>query len=139
MYLFIALLAMQVIPVDHSNPSADPKNDFVSFENVPQEEGILIKGACYDCHSNHTRYPWYSKVAPVSFWLQSHVDHGRDELNFSLWNSYSEKRKAHKIEECIEKVEEKSMPLKSYTWTHPSARLSDDERQMLLTLFKSKL
>jgi hypothetical protein len=135
-YLLFALIIIQVIPVDKSLPSADPKNDFITFNQTPAAEAQLLKNACYDCHSNHTKYPWYAKVAPISMWIQGHVNHARDELNFSLWNSYSDKRKDHKLEESIELIQEQEMPLKSYTLIHSEARLTQSERDLLIQYFK---
>src|SRR5210317_2087752 len=87
-YFLFALIIIQVIPVDKSLPSSDPKNDFMVVNQTPEAEMILIKNACYDCHSNNSIYPWYSKIAPINMWIQGHINHGRDELNFSLWDSY---------------------------------------------------
>ncbi len=98
---------------------------FVS-ETQPSEEVMLfLKESCFDCHSDFTRYPWYNKITPVNYWLNAHVEHGKEELNFSKWSSYSVKRKDHKMEEIIEMIESKEMPLPSYSWTHEEAILSE--------------
>lgn len=102
------------------------------------EVKALIKGACYDCHSNATVYPWYSEVAPVSWWTKHHVNEGREELNFSVWADYSLKKADHKLEECAEEVEEGKMPLDSYTWTHGDADLNEKQRELLEDFFNSK-
>jgi len=98
---------------------------FVSETNPSDEVMLVLKQACFDCHSDFTRYPWYNKITPVNYWLDGHVRHGKGELNFSKWSSYSVKRKDHKLEEVVEMVEAKEMPLESYTWTHKEAKLSD--------------
>ena len=128
MILLLILVVMQFIPVDRNVPVVDPVTDFVSVEHPPQAVAQLLRDACYDCHSYETEYPWYSYVAPVSLWLQNHVTVGRKELNFSIWGTYSPKRKDHKMEEAIELVKEREMPLASFTWMHPEARLTDDQR-----------
>lgn len=96
----------------------------------------MLNNACYDCHSNTTVYPWYSQIAPVSWWLKRHIDEVRAELNFSEWGDYSAKKADHKLEECGEKVEKGAMPLNSYTWTHRDAKLSADQRKVLTEFFE---
>jgi hypothetical protein len=137
--IFIILAVIQFKRIDKSNPETDVSADFVaSLVNAEPEISKLIRNACYDCHSNETTYPWYTDVAPISWWIKGHVDHGREELNFSRWNTYNQERKSHKMEECAEKVEEKDMPLKSYTWLHPPAKLTDAERDKLVQFFNSR-
>jgi len=98
---------------------------FLAETNPPEDVRLILKETCYDCHSDVTRYPWYSTITPVNFWLAHHVNEGKEELNFSNWVGNSVKRKDHKFEEIIEMVEDKEMPLESYTITHKEAKLSD--------------
>ena len=109
---------------------------FVAETNPPQQVHEILKTTCFDCHSNFTRYPWYNRITPVNYWMAGHVDHGKEELNFSEWNSYSLKRKEHKMEEVYEEVEEKHMPLESYTWTHGDARLTDEQIKVVVNWAK---
>jgi hypothetical protein len=102
--------------------SIDP---FLKETNPPEDVKLILKEACYDCHSDVTRYPWYNRITPVNYWLAEHVKDGKKHFNFSNWEGNSVKRKDHKFEELIEMVEEKEMPLKSYTWTHSEAKLTD--------------
>ncbi|MCB9230869.1 MAG: heme-binding domain-containing protein [Bacteroidia bacterium] len=134
--LVVALVLIQFIPVDRSVPEMVPADDYMMVESPPQDVAVLIKEACYDCHSFETEYPWYSRVAPVSFWLQNHINGGRKHLNFSKWGSYEQKRKDHKKEECEEMVEAGEMPMASFTWAHPEARLSEADREKLVSWFK---
>ena len=97
----------------------------------------ILKTACFDCHSNSTRYPWYSSITPVNYWLADHVNHGKKDLNFSEWATYSLKRKEHKMKEVWEEVEKGKMPLDSYTWAHADARLSAEEVQQITEWAKS--
>ncbi|CAL2103516.1 Cytochrome C [Tenacibaculum sp. 190130A14a] len=116
-------------------------------ETKPSEDvQEILKVACFDCHSNTTRYPWYSNITPINFWMADHVRHGKGDLNFSNWDSYSLKKKEHKMEEVWEEVEEKHMPIDSYKWTHGDARLTDAQIQLVVTWgkqvqenYKSKL
>lgn len=135
--LLLILVLMQFLPVDRSAPAVNPSQDFVAVTNPPAALGTLIKDACYDCHSHETEYPWYSYVSPVSQWLQGHINGGREHLNFSVWTTYSAGDADHAMEEAVEVVEKKEMPLKSFTWTHPEARLTDAQRKELAGWFQS--
>lgn len=131
------LLVIQFIPTEKNKGKLSSLNAFRS-ETKPSiaVEKILSK-ACYDCHSNVTNYPWYHSIAPINFWMNHHVQDGKKHFNLSEWNNYSLKRKAHKMEEFYEEVEEKHMPLNSYTWTHHDAKLSDEEIAIVLSWAKS--
>lgn len=135
--LAILFVLIQFIRIDKSPmdvPSGIHLEDEVS---IPEDVRHLLSTACYDCHSAVTQYPWYSNVAPISFWLKKHVNSGTKHLNFSVWGSYSDDKKEHKIEETIEMLENHWMPILSYKLMHADARLSDDEYNRLVTFFKS--
>ena len=136
MLLLMILVILQFFPIDKSAPEYDSSNDFIMMHNPPEEVSGILKSACYDCHSFNTRYPWYSNIAPVSFWLKDHIDEARDELNFSEWGTFELRRKDHKLEEVVEKVGEGEMPLKSYLITHSDARLSAEQEKLLLDWIK---
>ena len=137
--LLIALVLLQFIRIDKTKPETDPNNDFLALLQPPQDIASIISTTCYDCHSHETTYPWYSNIAPISFWLKGHVNEGRHHLNFSEWATYTNKRAHHKLEECYEEVEEGHMPLPSYTWTHQEARLSEQQRTSLANWFKGQM
>ncbi|HOC44616.1 MAG TPA: heme-binding domain-containing protein [Thermoanaerobaculales bacterium] len=123
--LIVILIAIQLVPVDRSNPPV-----VADFEEPPAVRAVL-RASCYDCHSHETSWPWYSRVAPVS-WLVAHdIEEGRDHLNFSMWGSYDQKRRAKLAEEMWEEVEEGAMPLKMYLLAHPDARLSEAAKATL--------
>ena len=119
----VAVLGLQLVPYghDHANPTVvtEPNWDQPSTRE-------LATRACYDCHSNETRWPWYSNVAPLSWVVQHHVSDGRKVLNFSEWQ-----RPQEEATESAETVLEGEMPLGSYTLLHTSARLSPAERRAL--------
>lgn len=118
-------IAIQLVPVERSNPAV------VADINAPPAVAEVLRASCYDCHSNETRWPWYSRVAPAS-WLVAHdVDEARDHLNFSLWGTYEAKRQQHLASEIWEEVEDGEMPLAKYLLAHPGARLSKDDRALL--------
>lgn len=102
-------------------------NVFLAETKPPEKVKLILKETCYDCHSNVTRYPWYNNITPLNYWLDSHVTDGKKHLNFSNWEGNSVKRKDHKFEEIIEMVQKKEMPLKSYTWSHPEAKLTENQ------------
>ncbi|AFL97291.1 heme-binding domain-containing protein [Ornithobacterium rhinotracheale] len=134
--IVVVLIAIQLIPVDLSNPASVPEDDFFYINEAPAEVQSLVHSACYDCHSNETVYPWYAKIAPVNFWLKNHINEGREELNFSNWARYVALNKANKkLDECAEKTQNKKMPLSSYTWLHEEARLTDAQRAALVKYF----
>ena len=87
--------------------------------------------ACYDCHSNTTRYPWYANIQPVGWWLASHVNDGKQHLNFSEFAAYSPKRAAKKFDQIIDEVTDREMPLASYKLGHPDARLTNAQSKLL--------
>ena len=120
-----ALLAIQFVPVDRSNPP-------VQLEvQAPIAVREVLERSCFDCHSNRTRWPWYSRIAPVS-WLVAHdVEEGREHLNFSEWNRLDESERREAREEVWEEVEEGEMPLWFYVPLHPEARLSPEDRTLL--------
>ena len=99
---------------------------------MPADVSRLLAGACYDCHSNHTRYPWYASVQPVAWLLDHHVREGKRELNFSKFGAYPARRAAPKLAAIAKEVGEGDMPLGSYTWMHPAARLTPEQRSKLV-------
>jgi len=136
--LLAIFLILQIFQIDKNNPSYDAQQDYLSAVDVPDNLRALLKDACYDCHSHETKYPWYSYVQPVGWWLKDHVKDGKKHLNFSEWMTYAPKKAKHKLEECFEELENGAMPLKPYRFTHAEARLSDEQRQELVTWFKNQ-
>lgn len=125
--LLVLLLILQFFGPEKNLSDTTPQTDFILVEKPPKRIENILKVACYDCHSNNTRYPWYNNITPLNYWLADHVDHGKGHLDFSDWGNYSVKKKDHKLDEFIEMVAEKEMPLNSYTWTHKDAVLSDEQ------------
>ena len=128
--LLVALVIIQFIRPEKNNGGYESVALFEKETNPSAEVALLLKENCYDCHSDQTQYPWYAEVAPFSFWLDEHVEHGKGHFNVSAWDSYSTKKKDHKIEELVEMVEEGEMPLDSYTWIHGD--LTESERKLVL-------
>ncbi|ACB74257.1 heme-binding domain-containing protein [Opitutus terrae] len=139
----LVVLALVLVGLQFVRPALTTTNvapdaiDVTALHPTSAEVKSILARACYDCHSDQTRYPWYAQVQPAGWWLASHVKDGRRHLNFSQFGTYSPDRAAHKIESLIEEVEEHEMPLRSYTWLHPDARLSDTEVKALVAWAKS--
>ena len=131
------LVIIQLFRVDKSIPETDPADHFIQINTPPEPIKKMLQQACYDCHSFETKWPWYSNIAPVSWLIGHHVEEGREYFNFSTWGKLSQKKKNHLLEEMVEEVEKKEMPLAGYTLLHPEARLSDDQRAQLMEWFKS--
>jgi hypothetical protein len=131
------LVIIQFFRIDKSNPPANMEKDFITITNPPTDMGIMLKESCYDCHSHHTKYPWYSNIAPVSWLLKEHVNNGRNHLNFSVWTDYKESKKNHKLDECIEMIETGEMPMKGYVLLHEEADLTDAQKKAMIDWFRS--
>ncbi len=110
--------------VSHGNHS----NVFLTETNPDQEVKNIFLQTCYNCHSDHTDYPWYNNVAPISYWMSNRVKKGKEHLNFSEWDEYSKDEKSEKLQEIIKMVEEEKMPLMEYKWIHQEARLGHEQR-----------
>lgn len=110
------------------NVSGDTTHDISKSYPVPDEVHAILVKACYDCHSNKTRYPWYAEVQPVSWWLSSHVKDAKRQLNFNEFSSFRIARQFKKLEDCMDEVKDGGMPLPVYTLIHRNAVLTDAEK-----------
>ncbi len=129
--LALLFLGAQAYRPDRTNPKVDEAKTLRAGARVPPEVAAVLERSCNDCHSSETRWPWYSNVSPVSWFLKRHVEEGRRELNFSEWGGYTPRRRERKLHEICQQVEAGEMPLRSYLPLHPSARLSDADRRLL--------
>lgn len=137
LYGLVAFLVIaQFFRIDKTNSPVDQSKDYLQIAQPSAEVATLIKVACYDCHSDETNYRWYTNIAPVSWWVKGHIDNGRKKLNYSIWADYDQRKKDHKLEESVEVLEEKRMPMLSYMIAHGDAWISDEERAMLAEWFR---
>ena len=120
------LIGMQLIPVERTNPPSDPKLEI----KAPPEVQAIFARSCYDCHSNHTRWPWYSAIAPMKWFIARDVKVGRQWLNFSEWENYDDAKK-EKLKAMIFKAVGLAMPLGLYVKAHPEAKLSPEDKQTI--------
>jgi hypothetical protein len=133
-FFVVALAGAQAVRPGRTNPPVDEARTLERMNAIPPAAGQVLERACRDCHSNRTEWPWYSNVAPVSWFVIDHVNHGRSHLNFSEWSSYQPDRRRELLEGICKETRNGAMPLPSYTWIHWNARLSQSDVDALCTL-----
>ena len=129
--LFCVLLGIQFIGPVKSNPAGDGGQMVQAHLQVSPAVNAILERSCNDCHSNQTRWPWYSNVAPVSWFVIDHVNHGRSHLNFSEWGKLSQREAGGMLGQICKEVKSGAMPLSSYTPLHPGSKLSDEDIRVL--------
>ncbi len=129
--LIVLLIGIQFIPKKYNNNTLVSKIDFIEIYQPSQKVEKLIKTSCYDCHSNYTNYPFYSKIQPIAMLMNNHIEEGKEELNFSEFGNYSKRRKKSKIKSIISQIKKNEMPLKSYTLIHKNAVFTTKEKELL--------
>ena len=132
LFLLVVFVIAQFFGPEKNEGDLASIETFYAETNPTEDVKLILKESCNDCHSDVTRYPWYNNITPVNYWMAEHVNDGKKHFNISKWNDYSTKKKDHKLEELVEMVEEKEMPLPSYTWTHTEAKLTDAQIKNLL-------
>lgn len=131
-FLLIAVLVLiQLFPVSRPEVSTINPDDLMKNVDMPVNISTILKSTCYDCHSNETRYPWYSNIAPVKWLVYYDINNAREELNFSEWNSLNKMDKAEILDDISTEVLEGEMPLKIYPLLHPEAKLSKVDREAI--------
>jgi hypothetical protein len=123
----LVLLAAQAVQPDRTNPPADPSASFVAVAKPSQHMASITNRACMDCHSNETKWPWYSKVSPVSWLVAKDVKAGRAHLNLSEWRLLGEEMSKIRQTEMCEDMKKGDMPLPQYVLLHPEAKVSSAE------------
>lgn len=122
-----ALILIQFIRPEKNLGEPDPETDFIRVSQVPDTLASVLLHSCYDCHSNNTIYPWYSSVAPFSWYLKRHIDEGKAHLNFSSWGIMDKAQKITQLDQICEEITFGTMPLNSYLWIHASSKLSEQQ------------
>lgn len=138
-WTLLGFALIQFISTDKVNPPVDHKVNFVDAKKTPAKIQELLKGACYDCHSNETVYPKYAYIAPISWSVKSHINEGREHLNFSIWDTYNKDLKQSMLSKSIQTIQNKTMPMPGYIVYHKEANLSDAERALLIQYFDQML
>jgi len=130
--LILVVFIQFVRPFKNTGSVTGPDDIHHVLGSVPTEVQTVLEKACYDCHSNHTNYPWYTNIQPIGWWMQHHVNEGKAHLNFSEMRYAKKGRLAHKLSELADEVADGKMPIPNYTRMHKLAMLSDAEKQLLI-------
>ena len=131
--VLIVLILAQFIRPNRNTGNVFGRNDISHEVQLPDSVLKILKKSCFDCHSNRTAYPWYAEINPVSWWLNHHVNEGKQELNFSEFVTYEDSTKLKKLEEIAEEVKEHKMPLDSYLLIHKDAKLTSQQISTLIS------
>ncbi|MFN5628905.1 MAG: heme-binding domain-containing protein [Bacteroidota bacterium] len=131
-------LIIQLFPIS-KNQSKEYSKDISTIEKITPDVKNILEYSCSDCHSNNSNYPIYASIQPLAWWLQHHIDEGKEELNFSEFAGYSPRRRFHKLEEIKEQILENEMPLYSYTIVHTQAKLSEQQKSILINWVNSAM
>lgn len=134
--VILAIVIIAFIAIQFTRPAKNAGEEIASNQittkyQVPQEVQQILNGSCYDCHSNTTRYPWYSNIQPVAWWLDDHIVEGKEELNFSTFMDYPVWRQYKKFKEIGKEIKEGEMPMSSYTLVHRDAVMSADQKLLI--------
>jgi hypothetical protein len=118
----------QLAPVERNNPPVDPRIALA----LPPDVAPLLRASCFDCHSNETRWPWYTYVAPLSWFISQHVHEAREHMNFSTWGDYNPQKQSDLLGDIGDVITDGEMPLPSYLQLHPEARLTPAQAQTIV-------
>ena len=127
----IIVIVIQFFQPEKNLQEKEDGNDLLTVLEVPEEVSALLINGCYDCHSNQTQYPWYSRISPVSWFLNGHIVNGKEELNLSEFGQLDTLKRLRVMSDISEVVESGSMPLQSYLLLHRDARLTPDEVEVI--------
>ena len=129
--LVVLVVGIQAIRPARTNPPIDESQTINARTQMTSDVAAIFDRSCRDCHTNKTVWPWYTNVAPLSWWLSNHVSDGRRSLNMSEWGKLSNDRQERKLRQICDEVLDGNMPLSSYTPMHPAAKLSDQDKKTL--------
>ena len=135
LWIFAIAVIIQFIRPDFKNPKVD---ETVALQADHKVMGVL-KNACYDCHSNETKYPWYKNVAPVSWFMSDHINSGRKALDFSNWANIDTDTRLTRLKRAKHLIKVGLMPLDSYTWIHKDAILDENQKETLEQFFDAEI
>jgi hypothetical protein len=130
--LLVVFIAIQFVQPARNTSGQVLPTDISKTVSLPENVHTILQTACYDCHSNNTRYPWYNYVQPVAWILTNHIKHGKKDLNFNEFGSYPARRQQSKLKAIADQVRDGEMPLYSYTIIHKKARLTKEEKSVII-------
>lgn len=130
--LLIVFIAIQFIQPARNKSVQVLPTDISKTVSVSENVQKILQTSCYDCHSNNTRYPWYNYVQPTAWILANHIKHGKRDLNFSDFGGYPNRKQQSKLKAIADQIKDGEMPLYSYTIIHKNARLSKEEKALII-------
>ena len=130
--LFAGFVAIQFIQPARNKSDKVLPTDIEKIYVVPDEVLAVLQNSCYDCHSNNTRYPWYSFIQPGAWWMASHIKKGKAMLNFSQFGDLSNRKQQSKLQAIANQIKDNEMPLSSYTLLHRNAILTAEQKTILI-------
>lgn len=133
--LLLVFIAIQFVHPALNKSTVERPDDFAKLFVVPVGVQTILKNACYDCHSNNTKYPWYADVQPIGWMLRRHINNGKAELNFSSFGNLSQRKQISKLKGIVNQVKDNEMPLSSYKLIHSKARLTPQDKKLLTEWF----
>lgn len=130
--LIVVFIAIQFMQPARNKSDLVLPTDISKLVVIPDSVQVILKNACYDCHSNNTSYPWYSNIQPMAWLMARHIRQGKAALNFSEFGNYSSRKQLSKLTGITNSIRDDIMPISSYKWMHKSARLTKDEKELLI-------
>ena len=132
----LTIIVIQFIqPARNSTGQVVPQSFIDTF--LPNDTVLnLLSNSCFDCHSNNTKYPWYTNVQPIGWMMAKHINDGKAELNFDELAALSNRRRNSKFKSISEQIEQEKMPLKSFLLMHKNAKLSKADKNILINFFQ---
>lgn len=135
--LILVFIILQFIKPDTKNPIEDNNKFITSHLSMPDNVYKQMEKSCFDCHSDRTKWPWYSNISPVVYLIKNDVDEGKEHLNFSIWGDYDKSRKMDKLDGIETQVKDEEMPKSIYLPMHPEAKLSESDKEMIIEWARS--
>ena len=137
--LGILFIAIQFIRPVHNKSGQVLTTDISNVVTIPDIVLTQLKNACYDCHSNNTDYPWYSNIQPMGWLMAYHIKEAKNQLNFSEFGSYTQRRQLSKLDGIANSLKDDIMPLKSYKMIHKNTQLSTEGKALLINWAKHSI
>src|SRR5687768_16910927 len=130
--VLVVLIGIQLIQPARNSSRQVPSTDISGTISIAGNVKSLLQTACYDCHSNNTKYPLYANIQPMGWLLANHIRDGKSELNFNEFGNYSDRRQQSKLKSIASQVKDGEMPLASYKMLHKNARLTKDQKALII-------
>jgi len=130
--ILAVVVVIQFIQPSRNKSMGTLSTDVTETIKVPENAEKVLRTACYDCHSDNTNYPWYSRIQPFGWLLARHIKKGKSDLNFSEFGTYSVRQQTSKLNGIANSIKDETMPLTSYTMMHSNARLSKEDKLLLI-------